>query len=71
VKEGLKSVSSRFKRLPLVLASFLIHYLTRREMNLSADWPIALPYLKAAVAVSKRNRRAVLYHIKHVGKESF
>ena len=45
--------------------------LTRREVELGANRPIALPYLKAAVAVSKGTRYAVLFYAKYISKELF
>ena len=53
------------------LGPLLISHLTGREMDLSADRPVALPYLKAAVAVSEGTRCAVLCHAECVGRESF
>ena len=45
--------------------------LTRQEVELGADWPIALPYLKAIVAVSKGTYYAVLFYTKYINKELF
>ena len=45
--------------------------LTGREVELGADRPVALPYLKAAVAVSKGTRCAVSFHAECAGRESF
>src|SRR5271154_6336540 len=39
-------------------------------MDLSADRPVALPYLKAAVAVFECNGGAVLCHVERAGRES-
>jgi hypothetical protein len=58
-------------RLPLVLLSLGLVQLTKREMDLSADRPVALPYLKAAVAVSEGNCRSVMCHAECASGESF
>jgi hypothetical protein len=72
VEEGLGGVSGRSGgRLPLALSSLGLFQLTRREMDLSVDRPVALPYLKAAVAVSEGNRRSVSCHAERAGGESF
>ena len=72
MEEGLGGVSGRSgMRLPLALSSSGLSQLTRREMDLSADRPVASPYLKAAVVVSEADRRSVICHAEYAGGASF
>ena len=45
--------------------------LTKQEVELGADWPVTLPYLKAAVTISKGTCCAVLFYTKYINKKSF